>query len=129
VGPTRVVAGANNHRLRARHVALARRPRIDLSRNFVGHARIDGHFLARVGVACAEELDHMGLSSERAALQLPAGVDGQIGASKGLRGQGSQRGSRGKDQEKHGRSMGRRHGRKDAPTQMLSRVGLGQYRE
>ena len=104
--PTRVVAGANNHRRRARHIGLARRPRIDLSRKFVGHARVDVHFLARVGVACAEELDHMGLSAESAALKLPPGVDGQIGAAKGLRGQG-QSGSRGNDQEKHGRSMGR----------------------
>ena len=92
--PTRVVAGANDHRRRARHIAFARRPWIDLSRNFVGHARIDVYFLARVGVACAEELDRMGLSAEIAALQLPAGVNGKIGACKGLRGQG-QRGSSG----------------------------------
>ncbi len=105
VEPTRVVARANDHRRRARHVAHARRPRIDLSRNFVVHAWINSNFLARVGVACAEELDHMGLSAESAALQLPTGVDGQIGASKGPRGQGQRR-SRGKDQEKHGRSMG-----------------------
>jgi hypothetical protein len=108
VEPTRVVAGANDHRRRARHFALARRPRIDLSRNIVGHAGIDFHFLARVGVACAEELDHMGLSAESAALQLPPGVGDQIGAAKGLRSQ-DQSGSRGNDQQKHGRSKGRPH--------------------
>ncbi len=105
---TRVVAGANDHRRRARHNAPARRPRIDLSRKFVGHARIDFHFLARVGAACAEELDHRGPSAESAALQLSPGVDGQIGACNGLRCQG-QRASRGKDQEKHGGSKGRPH--------------------
>jgi hypothetical protein len=88
VEPTRVVAGANDHRRRAWHIAVARRPRIDLSRNFVGHAWIDLHFLARVGVACAEELDHIGLSAKSAALQHPPGEDVQIGAAKGLRGKG-----------------------------------------
>jgi hypothetical protein len=94
VEPTRVVAGANDHRRRARHIAPARRPRIDLSRNLVWHARIDVHFLARVGVACAAELDHMGLSAETAALQLPPSVDDQIGTAKGLQCKG-QRGSSG----------------------------------
>ncbi len=50
----------------------------------------------------------MGLSAESAALQLPPGVDGQIGAAKGLQGKG-QGGSRGNDQEKHGRSKGEPH--------------------
>ncbi len=49
--PTRVVAGANDHRRRARHIAPARRPRIELSGKSIGQVRIDLHFLARVGVA------------------------------------------------------------------------------
>ncbi len=123
VEPTRVVAGANDHRLRARHIAPARRPRVDLAGNFIGRARIDVHFLARVEVACAAELDHMGPSAESAAPKLPAGVDGQIGAPKWLGGQGK-RGSRGNDQEKHGRTMGRRHedGLRCRPMQPMSPV-------
>ena len=124
VEPTLVVAGTNDHRRRARHINLASRPRIDLSRKFVGHARIDVQFLARVGVACAEELDHLGLSAESAAVQLPLGVGDQIGAAKGLRGQ-RQRGSRGNNQGKHGRSKGEPHRSKTDVDSIISSIYNG----